>query len=223
MAAAEGPKAKAASGAAAAAAAAALAKFGEKFMSLFDDEAPKKKKMGGKAVAVAVAAAAAAAEAEGGKPVKKQKRKRADADDFGAAAAGAGSKGAADMPGNGKGTKVSVSAAAAVVPVPTVVFSGDRPMLAASRSQAAASGNAVGVGRAKKLFMSDRVGLIHEVANNEVRGGVAAPGSMGMLGGGAWHQFLPNLTWHDFPYQLEPSCPEIHWQSSYLIRRMCTL
>jgi len=68
---------------------------------------------------------------------------------------------------------------------------GDRPMLAASRSQAAASGNAVGVGRAKKLFMSDRVGLIHEVANNEVRGGVAEKGSMGMLGGGAWHQFLP--------------------------------
>ena len=67
---------------------------------------------------------------------------------------------------SGTGRAATSTTSASAVVVPTVVFGGDRPMLAASRHQAAASGNAVGVGRAKKLFMSDKVGLVHEVAKN---------------------------------------------------------
>ena len=62
-------------------------------------------------------------------------------------------------------------AAAAAAAVETVVFGGDRPNAHASRSQASASGHVVGVSRAKKLFMSDKVGLVHEVASNPNRGG----------------------------------------------------
>ena len=61
--------------------------------------------------------------------------------------------------------------AAAAAAVETVVFGGDRPNAHASRSQASASGHVVGVSRAKKLFMSDKVGLVHEVASNPNRGG----------------------------------------------------
>ena len=51
--------------------------------------------------------------------------------------------------------------------VRVVTFTGDRPNAAASKGVATASGNHLGVSRARKLFMNDRVDKVHEVAVNE--------------------------------------------------------
>lgn len=54
--------------------------------------------------------------------------------------------------------------------VRVVTFTGDRPNAAASKNVATASGNHLGVSRARKLFMNTRVDKVHEVAVNERAG-----------------------------------------------------
>lgn len=51
--------------------------------------------------------------------------------------------------------------------VRVVTFTGDRPNASASKGVATASGNHLGVSRARKLFMNDRVDKVHEIAANE--------------------------------------------------------
>jgi hypothetical protein len=51
--------------------------------------------------------------------------------------------------------------------VQVVTFTGDRPNASASKNVGTASGNHLGVSRARKLFMNDRVDKVHTVATHE--------------------------------------------------------
>jgi hypothetical protein len=76
---------------------------------------------------------------------------------------------------SGRHRVASSAAAAASAPASTpndggvqiVTFTGDRPNASASKNVGTASGNHLGVSRARKLFMNDRVDKVHTVATHE--------------------------------------------------------
>tara|TARA_B110000977_G_scaffold64047_1_gene87173 strand:+ start:7158 stop:8243 length:1086 start_codon:yes stop_codon:yes gene_type:complete len=143
---------------------AALERAGEKFMAMFDDEAPRRKKM--QIVSSATTATASGMPSKPGKGTTEglatsSKRSRDELD------AGAGDA------ANGKTPKrKSVPSAGTTsrsggggVPDPTVVvFSGDRPNYAASQNTHASTSTSTSLNlkRAKKLFMSDSIKRVHE-------------------------------------------------------------
>lgn len=133
----------------------ALEKAGDAFMRMFDDAPTAAPKSRGKAVAAAAEAARAEEEARLRKAHKGKKRARGDAGVV------------ADAPGDAGASAKGPARASAAAPsdVQVVVFGGDRPNLAASRAPTSASGTSPGLSRAaKRLFMSDKVSKVHEVA-----------------------------------------------------------
>lgn len=152
---------------------AALERAGERFMSMFDDEAPRPKKQG-RVVSIettTVSPLPSANKADGtsnsGKGTRKRQRLALETQDT--AVDGVGQERTGGVSGPSKHD--SRTAAAAKPRGPTVVvFSGDRPNHANSRMDRGTSkpsGNAnvdsVTLKRAKRLFMSDSITRVHEV------------------------------------------------------------
>ena len=155
----------------------ALERAGERFMAMFDDEdegpRPKKKK-GGKderrvpsdATPRATSTSTKVGKAKGA----SERRRGGDRDDVNVApVASAGVK--RERVGADAPRHATAAAASPRRDPEVVVFSGDRPNLAASRAGAL---SADVKRRAKRLFMSDSIARVHEVAKPEADPSVSA-------------------------------------------------
>ena len=155
-----------------------------KFLDMFggDDDGDaggasvkKKKKApkGGRAVQAAAARAKLEEEERAGKEAEadaKKRKKRRARDDSDSEDGLPSFSGRHHRPSAAAAASTSQPSQSSPNGVRVVTFTGDRPNAAASKNVATASGNHLGVSRARKLFMNDRVDKVHEVAVNERAG-----------------------------------------------------
>jgi len=166
---------------------AALERAGEKFMSMFDDDPPraKKRKNASASTGTSDVPTREKSALKAGNVRRTRKRHESSGDDETDTAS---IDEASKFEGLGRGgvaSKRTAAAAASCSPgkeatprdPQVVVFSGDRPNRAASQAAAASALVGDGMHRAKRLFMSDSITRVHEVARSadpsatEKRGG----------------------------------------------------